>query len=181
MARPVPIRRVAGPAASGFAMSVKAPRGLTHGKKLYAPEQWVDRIAAGWHELRNKRAVLLVVFAAHRRQQGVWDSSSTGFRGGSRWLWSSGTPGVEKGSGTHDDVFDLLARHQAAYCVMSGAGLPCVLRATAPVVYVRMHGPDPASPVRRVLPGHGPAVVGRPGSGMGRDGQGRVRLFQQRR
>ena len=25
---------------------------------------------------------------------------------------------------------------------MSGAGLTCVLRATAPVVYVRMHGPD---------------------------------------
>src|SRR5664279_5049287 len=32
---------------AGFAMSVKAPRGLTHGKKLYAPEQWVTRIAAG--------------------------------------------------------------------------------------------------------------------------------------
>jgi uncharacterized protein YecE (DUF72 family) len=26
---------------------------------------------------------------------------------------------------------------------MSGAGLPCVLRATAPFVYVRLHGPDP--------------------------------------
>ena len=25
---------------------------------------------------------------------------------------------------------------------MSGAHLPCVLRATAPFVYVRMHGPD---------------------------------------
>lgn len=25
---------------------------------------------------------------------------------------------------------------------MSGAGLPCVLRATAPFVYLRMHGPD---------------------------------------
>ena len=25
---------------------------------------------------------------------------------------------------------------------MSGAGLPCILRATAPFVYVRMHGPD---------------------------------------
>jgi uncharacterized protein YecE (DUF72 family) len=39
-------------------------------------------------------------------------------------------------------VFDLLQRQGAAYCVMSGAGLPCVLRATAPFVYVRMHGPD---------------------------------------
>ena len=36
----------------------------------------------------------------------------------------------------------LLERHGAAYCVMSGAHLPCVLRATAPFVYVRMHGPD---------------------------------------
>lgn len=25
---------------------------------------------------------------------------------------------------------------------MSGANLPCILRATAPFVYVRMHGPD---------------------------------------
>ena len=42
-----------------------------------------------------------------------------------------------------DPVFELLERHGAAYCVMSGAGLPCVLRATARFVYVRLHGPDP--------------------------------------
>lgn len=42
-------------------------------------------------------------------------------------------------------VFDLLERHAAAYCVTSGAGLPCVLRATAPFVYVRLHGPDPTA------------------------------------
>jgi uncharacterized protein YecE (DUF72 family) len=41
-------------------------------------------------------------------------------------------------------VYALLERHAAAYVVMSGAKLPCVLRATAPFVYVRMHGPDPA-------------------------------------
>jgi uncharacterized protein YecE (DUF72 family) len=41
-----------------------------------------------------------------------------------------------------DQVFDLLERHQAAYTVMSGAHLPCLLRATAPFVYVRLHGPD---------------------------------------
>jgi uncharacterized protein YecE (DUF72 family) len=44
----------------------------------------------------------------------------------------------------HDEaVFALLEQHGAAYCVMSGARLPCVLRATAGHVYVRMHGPDP--------------------------------------
>jgi uncharacterized protein YecE (DUF72 family) len=44
-----------------------------------------------------------------------------------------------------EEVFALLERHGAAYCVMSGAGLPCILRATAPFVYVRLHGPDPGS------------------------------------
>ena len=44
----------------GFRLSVKAPRGLTHARKLYAPETWLQRIAAGWHELGDKRAVLLV-------------------------------------------------------------------------------------------------------------------------
>ena len=44
----------------GFLLSVKAPRGLTHGKRLYAPEAWVERIARGWHELGDRRAVLLV-------------------------------------------------------------------------------------------------------------------------
>jgi uncharacterized protein YecE (DUF72 family) len=44
-----------------------------------------------------------------------------------------------------EGVFRLLERHGAAYCVMSGAGLPCELRATAGFVYVRLHGPDARS------------------------------------
>ena len=41
-----------------------------------------------------------------------------------------------------DQVFSILSRYGTAYVVMSGARLPCVLKATAPFVYVRMHGPD---------------------------------------
>ena len=41
-----------------------------------------------------------------------------------------------------EEIFALLDAHRAAYCVMSGAGLPCILRATTDFVYVRMHGPD---------------------------------------
>ena len=44
-----------------------------------------------------------------------------------------------------DAVFDLLERRRTAYCIMSGAGLPCILRATADLVYVRLHGPDQGS------------------------------------
>src|SRR5674476_663362 len=32
----------------GFRMSVKAPRALTHARKLYSPESWTGRIPAGW-------------------------------------------------------------------------------------------------------------------------------------
>jgi uncharacterized protein YecE (DUF72 family) len=39
-------------------------------------------------------------------------------------------------------TFALLEQYGAAYCVMSGANLPCVLRVTAAFVYLRLHGPD---------------------------------------
>jgi uncharacterized protein YecE (DUF72 family) len=42
-------------------------------------------------------------------------------------------------------VFAILEKNGAAYVVMSGAGLPCILRATADFVYVRLHGPDPGA------------------------------------
>ena len=113
----------------GFQLSVKAPRGLTHAKRLYAPEAWVERIAASWHELSSRRGVLLVQLApAHERDDARleyflarlpdWISVSVEFRHPS---WHA------------DEVFHLLERHRAAYCVMSGAGLPCILRATAPL------------------------------------------------
>lgn len=42
-----------------------------------------------------------------------------------------------------EEVFSLLEQQNVAYCIMSGAQLPCILRATASFVYVRMHGPHP--------------------------------------
>ena len=122
----------------GFRLSVKAPRGLTHARKLHAPETWLERIQAGWHELDGTRAVLLVQLppsqprddarlAYFLQQVPGWMQVAMEFRHSS---W-------------HDEqVFTLLEAHGAAYCVMSGAGLPCILRATADFVYVRMHGPD---------------------------------------
>ena len=44
----------------GFEMTVKAPRGLTHARRLYEPEQWIERVTAGLHELRGRRGPLIV-------------------------------------------------------------------------------------------------------------------------
>ena len=122
----------------GFALSVKAPRGLTHAKKLYAPEVWVDRITRCWHELGDKRAVLLVQLPPGLARD---DARLDYFLAAlPEWIRVC----VEFRHPSWDDagVYALLERHHAAYCIMSGAGLPCVLRATAPFVYIRLHGPD---------------------------------------
>jgi hypothetical protein len=37
-----------------FRLSVKAPRGLTHGRRLYAPEAWIQRAYQGFTELAGR-------------------------------------------------------------------------------------------------------------------------------
>jgi uncharacterized protein YecE (DUF72 family) len=122
----------------GFRMSVKAPRGLTHGKRLYAPEVWVDRIAASWHELDDRRGVLLVQLPPTMERD---DARLDWFLGRLPW-WVPVAVELRHASWQDEAVFELLERRGAAYCVTSGAGLPCILRATSSFVYVRLHGPD---------------------------------------
>lgn len=123
---------------AGFLLSVKAPRFLTHNKRLYAPEKWMHRITSCWHELSDKRAVLLVQLSPNfsfdyerlryfLQQIPVWMRTTIEFRHES---WHQ------------EVVFQLLEQYGVAYCIMSGAHLPCILRATTSFVYVRLHGPD---------------------------------------
>jgi uncharacterized protein YecE (DUF72 family) len=124
----------------GFQMSVKAPRGLTHAKKLYAPEVWVERIARSWHELGDKRAVLIVQLPPTMER----DDARLDYFLGLLPDWIRVAVELRHPSWECDEVFGLLERHGAAYCVMSGANLNCILRTTADFVYVRLHGPDHA-------------------------------------
>jgi uncharacterized protein YecE (DUF72 family) len=122
----------------GFQLSVKAPRGLTHGKRLYAPEAWIERMTRCWHELADKRAVLLVQLPPTLER----DDARLDYFLSLCPEWMRVAVEFRHDSWNHDDVYALLERRGTAYCVMSGAGLPCVLRATAPFVYIRLHGPD---------------------------------------
>jgi uncharacterized protein YecE (DUF72 family) len=123
---------------AGLELTVKAPRGLTHGKKLYEPEVWIDRITAGLHELGDRHGPLLVQLApAHER-----DDARLEYFLSRVPSWIRVAVEFRHPSWHHPDVFSSLEQHRAAYCVMSGAGLPCILRATTDFVYVRMHGPD---------------------------------------
>jgi uncharacterized protein YecE (DUF72 family) len=122
----------------GFAMVVKAPRGLTHARRLHEPEQWIERITAGWRELGPVARMLLVqLHPAHQR-----DDARLEYFLGAMPREIPVAVEFRHASWHVDPVFAILERHGASYCVMSGARLPCILRATAPTVYVRLHGPD---------------------------------------
>ncbi|BBX19296.1 DUF72 domain-containing protein [Mycolicibacterium duvalii] len=126
---------------AGFVMAVKAARGLTHARRLRSPEVWIERFERGFKELGDRAGPLLVQLPpAFERDDARLDY----FLGA---MPAAIPVAVEFRHPSWEDpgVYELLERHGAAYVVMSGAGLPCNLRATAKFVYVRLHGPDPGS------------------------------------
>lgn len=122
-----------------FLMSVKAPRGLTHARRLYGPERWIARMQVGLSILGPRLGVLLVQLPPGMPRDDVRLEYFLGR------LPDGLRVAVEfrHDSWVDDGVFAILERHGAAYVVMSGAHLPCALRATTDFVYVRLHGPDP--------------------------------------
>lgn len=122
----------------GFRMTVKAPRGLTHAKRLYGPERWLETIGKGLNRLGDRMGVFLVQLPPGMERD---DDRLDWFL---RLVPAHWQVAVEFRHPTWEceEVFGLLERHSAAYVVKSGAGLPCVLRATAPFVYIRLHGPS---------------------------------------
>ena len=98
----------------------------------------MDRVARAWHELYDRRAVMLVQLPPTMERD---DARLEWFLDRLPW-WLPVAVEMRHPSWHVEDVYALLERRAAAYCVMSGAGLPCVLRGTAPFVYVRLHGPS---------------------------------------
>lgn len=122
----------------GFRITIKSPRGLTHGARLYAPETWLERISRGLRALDETCGVLLVQLPPDM----AYDHARLDYCLGQLPPWMRVALEFRHPSWHQEAVFELLEQHGAAYCVMSGAQLPCILRATAPFVYVRLHGPD---------------------------------------
>lgn len=123
----------------GFLFTVKAPRGLTHARQLRDPDVWMPRLAEGMDALGDRAGFLLFQLAAQvERDDERLDALLRVVPNGVRAAVELRHP-----SWNDDDVFAVLEHHGATYCVMSGAGMPCVPRATTDAVYVRLHGPDP--------------------------------------
>ena len=88
-----------------FRLSVKAPRGLTHANRLYAPEHRVERLARCCHELGPKRAVLLVQLGPGQAKDDRLDSTYRRAPRTGRLARDRGegglVEGIEVGKGSH--------------------------------------------------------------------------------
>jgi uncharacterized protein YecE (DUF72 family) len=122
----------------GFRFTVKAPRALSHARRLYEPEYWIGRVRDAVRLLEDRLGVVLVQLPPDQARD---DSRLAYFL--DRWPRDLRLAiEFRHDSWLDEAVFALLQAHHAAYVVMSGAGLPCVLQATADFAYVRLHGPD---------------------------------------
>ena len=124
--------------AHDFVMAVKAPRGLSHSTRS-DPTAWTDRIRSALAALGPVAGPLLLQLPTGRvrddaRLDRVLDVIPRE---------CAVAVEVRHESWLDDEVFALLERHGAALCITHGAGFPLSLRAVAPLVYVRLHGPDP--------------------------------------
>jgi uncharacterized protein YecE (DUF72 family) len=123
---------------AGFEMAVKAPRALTHARRLQAPGRWAEIIERGMRLLDGRAGPLLLQLPpTMERDDARLDEALGALPAPIRTAVEFRHP-----SWLDEAVFRILERHRSAYVVMSGAKLPCVLRATCDLVYVRWHGPD---------------------------------------
>lgn len=122
----------------GFVVTVKASRGLTQFRKLNDPGPWLERMEAGVSRLGPMRGPMLFQLPPHfPRDLDRLDAFLAAIPPGRASAVEFRHPSWDV-----EETFAVLERRGAAYVVTSGANLPCVLRATAPFVYVRLHGPD---------------------------------------
>lgn len=121
-----------------FLLTVKAPRWLTHYARLLHPEKWIERVTHSLALLQNRCGVFLVQLSPKMAR----DDARLEYFLDRMPRWIRIAVEFRHPSWHDEEVFRLLERYDAAYCVMSGARLPCILRATAHFVYVRLHGPD---------------------------------------
>jgi uncharacterized protein YecE (DUF72 family) len=125
----------------GFALSVKASRWLSHGRRLNDPDgAWADRLVAAMRALGDRAGVVLVQLPGDLERNPDTLARLAAFL---ERMPEDVRVAMELRHPSWDDdtVAATLEKHGAAYVVTHGTGLHTVMRTTAPFVYCRWHGP----------------------------------------
>jgi uncharacterized protein YecE (DUF72 family) len=136
------VRGWAAAAPSGFTYAVKASRLITHARRLREPEQPMRTLLDRLGPLGDHLGPLLVQLPPQaERDERVLES----------FLDAAAAAGAPRlalefrhESWFKTDVYRLLERHQSAFVISDLAGRLWPLVTTAPLVYVRLHGPHQA-------------------------------------
>lgn len=121
----------------GFVFAVKASRFLTHMKKLNEPEEPLERLYDRIEPLGDKLGPILYQLPPRWRfNRERLACFLARLSPGHRNVFEFRDP-----SWLNDEAYDLLARHNAGFCIYELAGLTTAPVVTADFVYVRLHGP----------------------------------------
>jgi len=119
----------------GFVFAVKASRYLTHIKKLADPEEPLQRLLSHSDGLGEKRGPVLFQFPPN------WHIDLPRLEAFLKMLPAGLRAVFEFRNDTWhtEELWSLLERYGAAYCMMDSPGLPLHVRQTADFSYCRMH------------------------------------------
>jgi uncharacterized protein YecE (DUF72 family) len=123
---------------AGFCFAAKGSRFLTHMKKLKDPEQGLKRFLDAIEVLGHKLGPILFQLPPN------WELDSERLENFLRFLPREHRYAFEFRNATWSvpQTYDLLERHNVAYCVFHLAGTHSPIQITADFAYVRLHGPD---------------------------------------
>ncbi len=121
-----------------FIFSVKASRYITHMKKLKDPEAAVSYLISTVSLLRNKLGPILFQLPPKwhvnpERLESFIESLPHGY---------SYAFEFRDTSWFNDNIYEILEKHNTAFCIYEIGGIRSPRIVTGDIVYVRLHGPD---------------------------------------
>jgi uncharacterized protein YecE (DUF72 family) len=123
---------------SDFLFAVKASRYITHMKKLKDPEESLAKFLSAIEGLKNKLGIVLFQLPPywHKNEERL-DSLLSELPKKLKSAWE-----FRDKSWFDENVYKLLSKYNAAFCIYDIAGEMSPEIVTADYIYVRLHGPD---------------------------------------
>lgn len=134
------LRTWRGSTPENFCFAVKASRFITHNKKLNSPENALEKFFPPIEELREKMGPILFQLPpkwrvnAERLEEFLAKLGSHAKR---RYTFE-----FRELSWLNEEVYDILRKYNAAFCIYDLAGFATPRVISADWAYIRLHGPD---------------------------------------